>query len=213
MSPEDLLARRVTVFGSALVYWIGVFIQARRVRKQIGRSPNVRPRGAKERWLWLGWFGVVAGWMALPFVAREGTSWVGLDLIPGAWHRAGWVPGGGLLLAGYVGTLWCYAAMGGTWRMGINRREKNPLITTGPFRWVRHPIYLFQLVMLAGVACLLPTLLALGLLALHLVCLLLKAKDEERYLNEIHGQDYADYCLRAGRLFPRIRGKRARLEG
>src|SRR5206468_2501414 len=43
MSSDELLLRRAIVFVSAFVYWVGVAVQARRIRRQIGRSPNVRP--------------------------------------------------------------------------------------------------------------------------------------------------------------------------
>ena len=67
--------------------------------------------------------------------------------------RARLIVGRALIAAGYLGTLWCYATMGDAWRMGINRAEKNELVNRGPYPFVRHPIYLFQIVMLAGSAC------------------------------------------------------------
>ena len=105
--------------------------------------------------------------------------------------------------AGYAGTLWCYAAMGNTWRIGINRREKNPLVTQGPYRVVRHPIYLFQIVMLVGVLLLLPTVLSVSILVIHLLCVLAKSSDEESYLLTVHSDEYRDYLARTGRLFPK----------
>ena len=103
-----------------------------------------------------------------------------------------------------MGTLWCYAAMGDAWRIGVSETETTALVSHGPFQVVRHPIYLFQLVMLAGAACLLPTLLSLLLLPIHFVCLLVKAADEESHLLAIHGQSYRDYLARTGRLLPKF---------
>lgn len=40
MGFDPLLLRKVVVAGSGLIYWAGVFVNARRVRKQIGRSPT-----------------------------------------------------------------------------------------------------------------------------------------------------------------------------
>ena len=48
MGGQELLLRQAVVAGSGMVYWAGVLILARRVRQQIGRSPNMTPRGAKE---------------------------------------------------------------------------------------------------------------------------------------------------------------------
>lgn len=202
---EDFVVRRAAVFASALVYWGGVWLQARRVRRLIGRAPNVAPRGTKEALLWIGWFVVVAVWMVQPFLAH------GEDSLPGLGFGSVWmgsqalVAGLGLLVAGYAGTLWCYAAMGRAWRMGIDRRERTALIMQGPYRWVRHPIYAFQAVMLLGVLVLLPTPVSLGLLGLHLLCVGFKVADEEAHLLAVHGIAYGDYASRTGRLMPRIR--------
>jgi protein-S-isoprenylcysteine O-methyltransferase Ste14 len=200
---DDLLLRRAFVFASALIYWGGVWVQARRVRRQIGRSPNVAPHSTKERLLWVGWFLVVMGWMVQPFLAGD-------DALPGLRIHETWIGVGSLLagvaflLSGYAGTLWCYTAMGRTWRMGIDRGERTPLVMHGPYRRVRHPIYLFQVVMLVGMLSLLPTMVSLGVLAVHLTCVSFKVADEEAHLRRVHGVAYGDYTARTGRLLPRI---------
>jgi protein-S-isoprenylcysteine O-methyltransferase Ste14 len=203
MPPDDVFLARAVVVGSALVYWAGVLVQARRIRRHIGRSPNVRPRGPKEKLLWVGWVLVVVVWLALPFLAgsRAPSTW--LRLIPALLHPVGLPLGILITVAGYAGTLWCYAAMGDMWRMGVDRNEKTLLVRRGPYRFVRHPIYLFQVVMLVGVALQLPTPLSLVVLVVHFVCVLLKASDEESHLLTVHGQEYRDYCSVAGRLFPK----------
>jgi protein-S-isoprenylcysteine O-methyltransferase Ste14 len=107
-----------------------------------------------------------------------------------------------LLVAGYAGTLWCYAALGDAWRLGIRRRERTVLVRTGPYRLVRHPIYLFQCVMLLGAAVLLPTPFSLLMVGVQALLVFIKAMDEEAYLMEVHGSEYADYLRRTGRFFP-----------
>jgi protein-S-isoprenylcysteine O-methyltransferase Ste14 len=211
MTIDDLFFRRAVVFASALVYWAGVLVQARRVRKQIGRSPNVKPRGPKEKLLWAGWFFVIVTWMAQPFLAGSNILSPALRIMPALLHPLGLVLGLVLTVAGYAGTLWCYAAMGDTWRIGVNRKEKTALVTRGPYRLVRHPIYLFQIVMLAGMSLLLPTPLFLIIFVVHLLCVVTKASDEESYLLTVHGKEYRDYLSRTGRLLPKILRRRARL--
>ena len=207
MTTEELLLRRVVVSASGLLYWGGVLIQARRVRKQIGHSPNLKPRGSKEKALWLGWFAVIAVWIGQPFVAGGDVPKPGLDFFIALVSPTGLVAGLVFVALGYAGTLRCYAAMGAAWRIGVNAQEKTPLIQRGPYRHVRHPIYLFQIVMLAGAALLLPTPASCIILALHCVCVHIKAADEEKYLATVHGAAYRDYAAGTGRLFPRsIRG-------
>lgn len=204
MSLEEFRLRQAVALGSALLYWGGVAVQARRVRRRIGRSPNVRPRTGKERLLWAGWMLVVGLWIALPFLAQpSGAIWL-TSLWPGALQF--WSLAAGLLavVAGYGATLWCYAIMGDTWRMGVDRQEKTALVTSGPYAVVRHPIYLFQVIMLLGVALLLPCPLALLALAVHLVCVWIKAADEEAFLLNSLGEPYRAYLGRTGRVWPRI---------
>ena len=86
-------------------------------------------------------------------------SWQSHSLII---HRcavsASWIiPGALIALSGHAGTLWCYTVLGDNWRIGINRKEKTALITNGPYKFVRHPIYLFQIMILIGMVFLLPT--------------------------------------------------------
>ncbi len=203
MAADELLLRKAVVAGSGLIYWAGVLIQARRVRRQIGRSPNMTPRTGKERVLWVGWLLVIATWIGQPFFAGE-NAWAFVRLCPRMMHAALMFTGLALVAAGYACTLWCYAIMGSAWRIGVNEQEKNALVTTGPFARVRHPIYALQVVMLAGAALLLPTVCSLLLLGLHLVCVWIKAADEEAYLLTVHGDAYREHIARTGRLFPKL---------
>ena len=195
MPAESLTPNRAVVFGFAVLYWASVYVQARRVRQRIGRSPNVRPRGAKETLLWAGWCFVVLGWLALGWLGPGAGLWPAATLVPLV-YPANLVIGTTMMLAGYAFTLWCYVAMGDAWRMGINRKEETQLVTRGPYQRVRHPIYLAQLVMVAAIMVLLPSVLAFLVLAVHLGCVLSKAADEESYLRIRLGQTYEHY--RAG---------------
>lgn len=204
MPADEFFWRRAIVAAGAIIYWAGVFIQGRRIRRRIGRSPNLKPRGPRERWLWAGWTLVVLLWLVQPFVLRIRADHPGSQHFPAAWQPLGFWLGLALTLAGYAGTLWCYAALGSAWRIGINQKEKNQLVTAGPYRWIRHPIYAFQTVMLAGAVLLLPTAWSIAQLALHLGLVRIKANDEEAYLQTVHGDAYRELMARTGRLFPRL---------
>jgi protein-S-isoprenylcysteine O-methyltransferase Ste14 len=204
MTSDEFFWRRAIVSASAIIYWIGVWILARRVRKQIGRSPNLKPRGTKEKVLWVGWLVVILVWVGQSLVVRTVSDWPGVVFFPSLLNLPLLATGIALVVGGYACTLWCYAAMGNTWRIGINAKEKTTLVERGPYRVIRHPIYAFQLVMLAGAALLLPTALSFAILALHLICALIKAVDEENYLKTVHGQTYMDYMARTGRLIPKL---------
>ncbi|HVM50131.1 MAG TPA: isoprenylcysteine carboxylmethyltransferase family protein [Candidatus Acidoferrum sp.] len=196
---------RAVVFGSGAVYWAGVVVQARRVRRHTGKSTNTRPRNTKERLLWAGWFCVVVCWLALPFLSMVKPALPGVAVLANLAQPVGLAVGTLLMVAGYLGTLWCYAAMGNAWRMGINRAETPDLVTRGPYRLVRHPIYFFQVLMVAAIALLLPSLLACVVLVVHLVCVRVKAADEESHLRALLGKTYESYCAQTGAWLPRLR--------
>jgi protein-S-isoprenylcysteine O-methyltransferase Ste14 len=206
MSTEAWSLNRAVVFGSAVVYWAGVWVQTRRIRRRIGRSTNSRPRGPKEKLLWAGWFFVVAAWLALPFLCADGQGRLpGTAIFPLPFQSLLRALGITMVVAGYAGTIWCYVAMGNAWRMGVNRAEKTDLVTRGPYGFVRHPIYLFQVIMVAAIPLLLPSVLAFAILAIHILCVRIKAADEEAYLRTLLGRPYEAYCARTGRWLPRLR--------
>ena len=204
MPGDELFWRRAVVCAGAVIYWGGVLIQGRRIRKRIGRSTNMKPRDARERLLWAGWLSVIVLWIAQP-IALSGKSTVPpLRLSPEFLHPAGLITGLLLTVAGYAATIWCYLIMGNAWRIGINRQEKNQLVTAGPYRWIRHPIYAFQTIMLLGAVLLLPTICSVAIVFLHLFFVLIKAKDEEAYLLTVHGEAYREFMAKTGRLLPKF---------
>lgn len=203
MPADNLFLNRAVVFISVLVYWGGVLVQARRVRRRIGKSPNLNPRGTKERLLWAGWMLVIIGWLAQAFLIGH-LDVAGFHILASLSNSISLAIGLTVVALGYAGTLWCYAAMGDMWRIGIDRKNKAALVSSGPYRYVRHPIYLFQMVMLIGAFWLLPAGFSLVLIFAHLICVLFKAADEEAFLLTTLGEEYRQYFARTGRLFPRI---------
>ena len=203
MAADLPFLNRAFAFGSALVYWSGVWLQARRVRRWIGRSPNVKPQGRMEKLLWAGWFVVVGLWLTIPFIAGKEAFGLWAAICSPLIHPAATAAGIALMVAGYAATLWSYSAMGRNWRMGIKQGEQTMLVTRGPFQFVRHPIYFFQIVMLVGLALLLPTLVSLIAMVIHLFCVLAKTADEESFLLAVHGADYQDYQSCTGKLLPK----------
>jgi protein-S-isoprenylcysteine O-methyltransferase Ste14 len=196
--------REIAVVLSAVLYWGGVLVHVGNVKRRIGRPPNTRPKGVKETLLWIGWLIVIAGWLVQPFVIGYFNAVNILLIASSLLHPAGFVLGIALVVAGQAGTYWCYSALGDSWRIGVDRDEKTALAKDGPYRYVRHPIYGFQIIILVGVACLLPTILSLLILSIHIVCVLIKAKDEEAYLLAVHKSVYKAYCDQTGSLLPKL---------
>ena len=87
--------------------------------------------------------------------------------------------------------------------MGIDPGETTALVITGPFAWVRHPIYaLSSALMLASLAAVPHPALAV-VAAIHLLFLQWEARREERHLLAAQGETYADYLRHVGRFTPK----------
>ena len=85
-------------------------------------------------------------------------------------------------------------------------REHATLVTSGPYRWVRHPFYLGAAgAMLANsLAMANGFVAATGALALALIAA--RTRKEEENLILRFGDTYRDYMRRTGRFLPRLLG-------
>lgn len=122
--------------------------------------------------------------------------------------EADWLPvrvaGLAVGLAGAALLVWASIVLG---RLLIHEaaiREDHALIESGPYRFVRHPVYTGYLALLlgSGVASLNVCLWLLW--PVSLLGILIQAASEERLLGERFGPDYERYARRTGRLVPRF---------
>jgi protein-S-isoprenylcysteine O-methyltransferase Ste14 len=102
--------------------------------------------------------------------------------------------------------IWSFWELGANLRAPPDPKQDNRLITTGPYSWVRHPIY-FSLILLS-LAWQIVRVNPLGLVWIGLLFLVLyfKSQREEKRLHQIH-PEYAQYQQNVPRFFPRLGGK------
>jgi protein-S-isoprenylcysteine O-methyltransferase Ste14 len=130
----------------------------------------------------------------------ELVGWVDPIVVPTA--SVAWL-GVAIVVTSVLATYWAQLAMGRSWRIGVDAGERTALVTDGPFRWVRNPIFTGMLASGAGLVLLLPNALAIAAFAALLVAVELQVRFvEEPYLRRTHGEAYAAYCRRVGRLVP-----------
>ena len=101
---------------------------------------------------------------------------------------------------------WGFRSLGTNYRGGVGLHDGHELVTTGAYRWVRHPIYIgFIAIMLA--VLLLSANWVLGLAGLLLVMSIAVARIpiEESELRERFPLAWDKYSERTGRVFPRLR--------
>jgi protein-S-isoprenylcysteine O-methyltransferase Ste14 len=189
-------------------YWLRVAQMARRAKRRSGRAANFIPTERTGRWNRILWVPAVAVWVAHPFyTAFENKR--ALPLAP-LWRDplgVKWLLSGVVVLCVVLTTI-CWRRMGKSWRMGIDPSERTALVVSGPYAYVRHPIYGLSVVMMSAtmLAIASPVMLVAG--AIHLCFLVWEARREERHLVALHGQTYVQYCARTGRFFPGLSRRR-----
>ena len=88
-------------------------------------------------------------------------------------------------------------------RTAVTSGCKPKLVTTGVYRYSRHPAYLAYLAMATGVFLVIPNVITLTLLAYTGIVTYGHALEEERKLAEMYGEEYERYRSEVGRFFPR----------
>jgi protein-S-isoprenylcysteine O-methyltransferase Ste14 len=117
----------------------------------------------------------------------------------------GYAIGLGLALLGIAGTLWAQLAMGDSWRIGVDQDARTELVSRGPFRLVRNPIYTWMTFASAGLVLLAPNVLAASSFAALLIALEIQVRAVEApYLLRTHGETYRRYAAATGRFVPGI---------
>ena len=192
MSDLPLLVVAITVS----LYWTGVGAMIVRVRRHLRKDAGLVPEQARERMMWLVWVPLVASWIALPWLAVPPWAREGL---PFAVRIVAALVAVGCLLA----TARCWKRMGDDWRMDVSSRS-TALITDGPFRRIRHPIYAFSILLMICTAVVLPTPPMIAIAVVHVTLMHVKARNEEAHLASVHGAAYAQYAARTGRFVPRL---------
>lgn len=195
------------------VYWAWVLVKLVRLGRKLGKDPNAMPRervGQLMRLLWYPCIGVLlAGlWMAavLPrerlaaHPAGQAVGW--MWPATGAWWAAA-IPASAICVGCTLFTFVCWRKMGRSWRIGIDPKEKLELVSTGPYRFVRHPIYALRMVINVCAFVMAPTPLVLVTAGMDFVLLQIEARREERYMESQHGAEYARYKNSVGRFVPR----------
>jgi protein-S-isoprenylcysteine O-methyltransferase Ste14 len=76
------------------------------------------------------------------------------------------------------------------------------IVESGPYRWVRNPMYLGHLIFFAGLALTLGSWIALAVLAFHAFWFDRRVREDEERLAGLFGDPYREYCRRVKRWIP-----------
>jgi len=105
-----------------------------------------------------------------------------------------------LCVVGLVFAIWARVALGSNWGMPMTEHESPELVTSGPYRLVRHPIYTGGSAMMIGTALVHP--LAVLPCVFFVWYSVASALREERDMDQRFPTAYADYRKRSKMLVP-----------
>jgi protein-S-isoprenylcysteine O-methyltransferase Ste14 len=100
---------------------------------------------------------------------------------------------------------WAIAALGGSFRTTVEVDPGQTIVSSGPYRWVRHPSYTGLILILGGFGLGAGNWLALAAsVALPLPALLWRIRVEEAEMIRVLGDPYHSYRRRTKRLVPGV---------
>jgi protein-S-isoprenylcysteine O-methyltransferase Ste14 len=110
-----------------------------------------------------------------------------------------------LALAGAAFVVICHAELGAAWSFAPKADQSTGLITTGPYRLVRHPIYLGLALLVVGEAIAFGGWPALFIALSAIVpTLAWRARAEEKLLSRTFGEPYEVYRKRTKMIVPHL---------
>lgn len=107
-----------------------------------------------------------------------------------------------LTVAGLAFSVWARFFLGGNWSAEVQVKADHQLVRSGPYRFVRHPIYTGILFAFLGTALAQDQWRSALALVLMLAGLVYKLRVEERWMTETFGEAYRDYRRHTRALIP-----------
>lgn len=140
-------------------------------------------------------------WLS-PFVYLINPDWM-------AWSKIGlpeWVRWLGVLLGILctAGVYWLFSSIGSGISPTSATRREHKLVTSGPYRWVRHPLYTVGSSMFVAFGMMADNwfIMLLGILAF--IIMAIRTPREEANLIEKFGDEYREYMKRTGAFIPKL---------
>jgi protein-S-isoprenylcysteine O-methyltransferase Ste14 len=140
-------------------------------------------------------------WLS-PLVYLINPAWM-------AWSKIGlpeWARWSGVVIGilCILGIYWLFSSIGTGITPTSATRKEHKLVTSGPYRWVRHPLYTVGSTMFVAFGLIADNwfIMALGILAF--IAMASRTSKEEANLIEKFGEEYREYMKRTGRFLPKF---------
>ena len=176
-----------------LVFWIWWIVSALAVK----RTVVVQSR----RWALRLVLGVLVAVLALKHVPGLGDV-TGIRLLPPSLPLG--LAADALALVGLLIMLWARVSIGRNWSGEVVLKEDHQLVTSGPYAYVRHPIYTGLLTLMLGTALIWGTVAGFVLFLIFGFGFRYKSKVEETFMTEHFSDAYPAYMKRTKAFIPRL---------
>ena len=176
-----------------LAYWLVSALKLKKVKQRERR---------RERLLQVAFMAVA---YTLVFNDTFGRGWLGTRFLPvsEALGPTGFV----LAVVGVAFAIWARWHLGENWSGTVTLKEGHELVRSGPYRYIRHPIYTGMLLAFAGTVLTLGEYRGLISLGITIVSFYYKAKKEERFLAEEFGASFREHRRQTGMFLPSLGGQ------
>ena len=167
-----------------VVFWLGWFIAALGAKPTVGRRWRVRPLLI-----------IVVGGVVIRVVRPAGANGLAIHAVA---VRA---IGAALVACGLGTAVWARVTLGRNWGMPMTEKDEPELVTSGPYRRVRHPIYSGIVLATVGTALAVNWgwLVVAGVMGAYFVY---SAVTEERILTQQFPEAYPRYQAHTKLLIP-----------
>jgi protein-S-isoprenylcysteine O-methyltransferase Ste14 len=127
-----------------------------------------------------------------------------------AWSKIGlpeWVRwlGVGIGALCTLGIYWLFSSIGSNITPTSATRKEHKLVTGGPYRWVRHPLYTIGSSFFISFGMMADNWFIPALGALAFIAMAIRTPKEEANLIEKFGEEYREYMKRTGAFLPKVK--------
>jgi protein-S-isoprenylcysteine O-methyltransferase Ste14 len=143
---------------------------------------------------------VPLGLAGVLLTVKSVPGWLGERWIAQSWVL--YFVGVTLVIVGLVFSVWARITLGGNWSGSVTLKHNHEIVRTGPYRWIRHPIYTGLVLAFLGSAVARGEWRGVLALPIVVVALWRKWRLEELWLGEFFGADYANYRETTWALIP-----------
>lgn len=137
--------------------------------------------------------------MIIWLIKSSWMEWASFSL-PG-WLR--WI--GMFLSLGAAALLfWVHLVLGKSYSPKLEIKGQHKLVTTGPYSWVRHPMYAAIFFWTLGLALIISNWTTIFLPLAFALFIILRMPKEEQMMIDKFGEEYESYMKKTGRIIPKF---------